>query len=211
MRLAVLGATGGIGNHLIAQALDTGHEVVAVVRDPARLRTDRTPGLTVKIVESLQPESLIDAFTGADAVVSALGPRGGGRQTVLEDGARGALAAMDKVRIRRYVVVSADGAYANSGDGPILRRVVKPILQRALRDAYADVDAMEQLVRASDVDWTIVRPTRLVDTSLTGRYRTAVDKSVRRGLKISRADVAHAILGVLGDEDAVGHVVSVAY
>jgi putative NADH-flavin reductase len=210
MRITVIGATGGIGTEVTKQALAAGHEVVAPVRNPARMALAE-PALTVLPVDVLDPEQLLPAVEGADAVVSALGPRRGDHAEVLAPGARGAAAAMAKAGVRRLVIVSADGAYVNEGDDALTRLVLKPIVKRVFREHYRDVERMEVEVRASDLDWTIVRPTRLVDTPYTGRYRTAVDVSVRRAFSIARADVAHAILAALGDPATVRHMLSIAY
>lgn len=77
--------------------------------------------------------------------------------------------------------------------------------------SYADMARMEQVLRHSDADWTIVRPPRLTDGSLTGRYRTAVNHHLRVGRAISRGDLATAILDLLENPDTVRATVAVAY
>jgi putative NADH-flavin reductase len=210
MRITVIGATGGIGTEVTGQALAAGHEVVAPVRNPARIALAE-PALTVLPADVLNPEQLLPAVEGADAVVSALGPRSGDHDEVLTPGVRSAMTAMAKAGVRRLVIVSADGAYIDKGDDALARLMLKPIVKRVFREHYRDVEQMETLVRASDLDWTIVRPTRLVDRPYTGRYRTAVDVSVGRAFSIARADVAHAILTALGDPGTVRHMLSIAY
>jgi putative NADH-flavin reductase len=203
MRLTVIGATGGIGTEVVRQALDAGHEVTAAVRDPARMAVAAPDRLRVVQADVLDAEAVLPAVKGADAVVSALGPRRGGPATVVSDGARAALTAMDAAAVRRLVIVSANGAYDDPGDGLAARLVVKPILQRVLREGFADLHQMEDLVRARHTDWTIVRPPRLTNRPRTGRYRTAVDAHV--GTSIARADVADAILAALADPATIGH------
>ena len=76
-----------------------------------------------------------------------------------------------------------------------------------MRERYADLARMEDVLRASDLDWTIFRPPRLTNGRLTGAYRTAVGRNLRGGALISRADVAHAMLAAVGaarDEAAGG-------
>ncbi len=70
---------------------------------------------------------------------------------------------------------------------------------------------MEDAVRASDLDWTLVRPPRLVDKPLTGAYRTAINANLRRGMVISRADVAHLMLAAVDRPETVRAAVGVAY
>ena len=209
MRLTVFGATGGIGSEVVRQALGAGHEVVAVVRDPARLEMPGGRGLGVVTADVMDPAQIGPAVKGADAVVSALGPRPGGPVTVLTDGTRSILAAMEHAGVRRLVVVSASGFFIEPGEPFINRVIAKPLLQRVLRDNAADTRRMEAEIRASSTDWTLIRPPRLTSRPGRGRYRREIDRNV--GMSIARADVAHAILGALADPAAIGHAVGVGY
>jgi uncharacterized protein YbjT (DUF2867 family) len=92
-----------------------------------------------------------------------------------------------------------------------MRHVLSPPLKAAFRRPYADLALMEDLVRDSGLDWTIVRPPRLTDGPLTGRYRTAYGRNLHRGVRIARADVAHLMLAVLDRADAVKQTVGIAY
>ncbi|HEY3956932.1 MAG TPA: NAD(P)-binding oxidoreductase, partial [Streptosporangiaceae bacterium] len=149
-----------------------------------------------------------DAVAGRDAVVSALGHsrrpderRAAAHSPVCTDSARSITAAMRAVGTARLVVVSGSGPFTD-GDGPVMRFLAKPIAQRVLRDPFADLVAMEEVVRGSGLDWTILRPPRLTGKPLTGRYRTRRELNVRRGLALPRADLAHLILAVCGDPDS---------
>ena len=93
MRIAVLGATGGTGRHVVATALARGHDVVAVVRQAGVI--DPVPGLREVLWADLDDSSaLLDAFQGVDAVISALGGAAKGPTTVCTDGVRSAITAM---------------------------------------------------------------------------------------------------------------------
>jgi putative NADH-flavin reductase len=189
MRLALLGGTGRIGGLLLAQALESGHEVTALARNPGAL----TPaaGLTALGGDATDAEAVAATVEGADAVLSALGPRGAKAPTLLESAARNTVLAMSKAGARRLIWVSAAGAFVE--DDANMNAVVKFVLPKIFATQFADVRAMEQVIRASDVDWTLVRPTRLVNSGITGKYRIAPDYPPPGGRKISRADVAHFI------------------
>ena len=98
------------------------------------------------------------------------------------------------------------------GDGFIIRYLADPIVKRALRAHYADLARMEDVLRDSDsdLDWTIVRPPRLTDKPVTGRYRTAYGQNIRRGVFVSRADVAHYMLSVLDNPETFHRTVGIA-
>src|SRR6476660_9943863 len=87
MKLTILGATGATGTTLTSQALAAGHEVTAVVRDPARLAVP---------ADVMDPAAIAPAIDGADAVLSAVGPRGTGPTTVIQDSVHSIIQAMQK-------------------------------------------------------------------------------------------------------------------
>jgi uncharacterized protein YbjT (DUF2867 family) len=151
------------------------------------------PGrLTVTAGDSLDPGAVAEAVAGADAVLSALGPRGP-RSTrtpaLLARSAANLVAGMDRAGVRRLINVSAAGAFI-TGD-PDTGALIKAIIPRVFAASFADVREMEAAIRASDLSWTLVRPTRLVNHPATGRYRVRADYPPPGGRKISRADVAH--------------------
>jgi uncharacterized protein YbjT (DUF2867 family) len=97
------------------------------------------------------------------------------------------------------------------GDGFVMRHVLVPVVKRVLRAHYADTALMEDIVRDSGLEWTIVRPPRLLDKPLTGHYRTALDQNPRGGSSIARADVAHLMLAVLDQPAMRQRIVGIAY
>jgi uncharacterized protein YbjT (DUF2867 family) len=97
------------------------------------------------------------------------------------------------------------------GESFLNRRVLLPFIGALLRDVYADLAAMEDEIRRSATQWTVVRPPKLVDKPLTGEYRIAVGGNVPRGYAISRADTAHAMLAALDNPATLGQAVGVAY
>jgi uncharacterized protein YbjT (DUF2867 family) len=212
MKLTVFGATGGIGGHVVRQALDAGHKVTAVVRDPARFDVSH-PALEVATVPGLtDPEVLRPVLEGSDAVISGVGPRGRKDGPVASSTTRGMLRAMEASGVRRFVAVSAvPVGPVPEGESFVNRRILLPFISALLRDVYADLAEMEDEIRRSTTEWTVVRPPKLVDKPLTGTYRTCVGGNVPRGYAISRADVAHAMLAALDDPATLGQAVGVAY
>ncbi|MGW7365648.1 NAD(P)-dependent oxidoreductase [Streptomyces sp. NPDC054841] len=211
MQLTVFGASGGIGQEIVRQALAAGHQVTAVVRDPARL-TVTGEGLEISTPRFDDPEALRQAVAGRDVVFSGLGPRSTKQVGVASRLTRLVLQAMEAEGTRRFLAVSA----APLGPVPedetfFLRYIGTPLVSRALRKHYDDLRIMEADMRGSATDWTSVRPPRLTDAPLTGHYRTAIGTNLRGGGKISRADVAHAMLAMADDPATVKQAVAVAY
>ncbi|MER6477802.1 NAD(P)-dependent oxidoreductase [Streptomyces filamentosus] len=212
MKLTVFGATGGIGQEIVRQALGAGHEVTAVVRDPARLAVTGER-LVVHRADLGDAEALRPAVAGRDAVLSGLGARSradavGGIAARLT---RPVLAAMEAEGVRRLVVVSAAPVGpAAAGEG-LLDKAVLAVVGSVLKDVYADLRVMESELAAGAADWTSVRPPRLTNGPLTGRYRTVVGGTPPRGRTLARADAAHAMLAALDDPSTVRQGVGVAY
>jgi uncharacterized protein YbjT (DUF2867 family) len=213
MKLTVFGATGRIGGQLVQQALDQGHQVTAVVRDPARFGPHSHPALEVARVPGLtDPDVLLPVLSGRDAALSGVGPRRRKDGPVASSTTRGILAALQLSGVRRFVAVSAAPVGpVPPGESWLNRRLLLPFIGALLRDTYADLAAMEEEIRGSGTEWTVVRPPKLVHKPLTGVYRTAVGANVPRGYRISVADVAHAMLAALQDPATVGQAVGVAY
>jgi putative NADH-flavin reductase len=212
LRLTVFGASGRIGKELVGQARQAGHQVTAVVRDASAL-SFRTEGVRLAVTPDLDdPGSLDDAVAGADAVVSALGPRRRSDAGVASRLTALVLAAMSRSGTTRLVVVSAAPLAPTPPDEPLLGRwVMMPLVRAILRANYADLREMEAAIARSATSWTVVRPPRLVDSPLTGRYRTAIDSNPPGARRIGRADVAHAMLAAMRDPALVDHVLGLAY
>jgi len=193
VKIVVLGAAGGIGRHVVAQALEAGHSVTAFLRDPGKLSL-RHERLAIVRGDVLDGETVRTAIVGHDAVVSALGVRDRAPTTLYSEGARNALTAMTAEGIRRYIAISASGFHRDENDPFLIRYVLKPIVSLLLNESYADLVRMESIIAESDRDWTIVVPPRLTDGPRTERYREELDVNVRNGQSISRADVADYIV-----------------
>jgi uncharacterized protein YbjT (DUF2867 family) len=91
-----------------------------------------------------------------------------------------------------------------------MRNLFAPMTKAALREPYADLALMEDVIRDSGLDWTIARPPRLTDKPLRGTYRMAYGRNLRGGFLISRADVAHLMLHVLQEPETIGQTVGIA-
>jgi putative NADH-flavin reductase len=207
MQIAILGATGGIGGHVLSWALEAGYPVRALARSPQALAP--APGLTITRGDALDADAVAKVIDGADAVVSALGPHGAKAAGLLAGAAANTVAAMQKTGARRLVCVSAAGAYITAD--PHTNWLVKMILPRVLARQFADTRQMEDVIRAAELDWTLVRASRLTNRPGTGRYRVSPDYPPPGGWKISRADVAHFIAAVLTGDGWVRAAPALAY
>ena len=209
MKLTIFGATGATGTSLVQQALTAGHEVTAVVRDPARLAIPAHRRLQVVTADVLDPAAISPAVDGADAVISAVGP-GTGASTLRQDSTRSIIQAMQKTGTRRLLTVSGS-VVADEGESPFMRYLLKPLARRTfLRYVCADMRHAEDEIHDSNLDWTILRPPSLTDKAARGTYRTATDRNLPHGFSISRADLAACMLTLLDDPATVHRHVAIA-
>src|SRR5215475_7402919 len=129
MKLTIFGATGATGTTLTTQALAACHDVTAVVRDASRLTIPDHARLHVVTADVMDPASISPAIDGADAVISAVGPRLSGPTTVIRDSVRSIIQAMEKTGTRRFVEVSGS-IVADEGESLYMRFLVKPLARR---------------------------------------------------------------------------------
>jgi putative NADH-flavin reductase len=195
----------------VRQALDAGHKVTAVVRDPSRFDMSH-PALEVAVVPGLtDPEVLRPVLEASDAAISGVGPRGRKDGPIASSTTRGILRAMEASGVRRFVAVSAvPVGPVPKGESFVNRRILLPFISAFARDVYVDLAEMEDEIRRSTTEWTIVRPPKLVNKPLSGKYRTIVGGNVPRGYTISRADVAHLMLRVLEQPETIKQVIGIA-
>jgi uncharacterized protein YbjT (DUF2867 family) len=155
----------------------------------------------------LDPAAVRKAIQGRDAVIVALGD--GRRGGVREAGTRAVVEAMTDLGVRRLVCQSTLGAGDSRGNLDLIWKHV--MFGLLLRRAYADHQRQEDVVRASTLDWTILRPAAFTDGPATGRYLHGFGPDDRSTtLKISRADVAHALLRQVSDPAGVGRAIAVS-
>jgi putative NADH-flavin reductase len=224
MKITIIAATGGVGQQLLRQALGAGDDVTAVARNPGKIPPALRSEARIVTADLAEPDpaALESAIAGGDAVVSGLGPSSSSDAGVAATGTKAIVAAMQATGVRRLVVVSAAplGTVSSRhrpsppkhdpGDGFFMRHLGAPLARTLFAKVYADLAEMEDLLRDSGLDWTVVRPPRLTDKPLTGRYRTAAGQNVRGGWQVSRAGVAHLMLAVLDRPGTIGEVIGVA-
>ncbi|ATX82401.1 Putative NADH-flavin reductase [Mariprofundus ferrinatatus] len=196
MKILIIGASRGIGLELVKQAIDAGHYVTALMRDKSvfddhphkRLKVRQGDIHTRKIVEG--------ACVGQDAVCITVGMVPSSKPVNLfSEGSRNVLSGMKRAGVKRLLAVTGIGAGDSEGHGGFLYdKVTRPVL---LKHLYDDKNRQEEIIRASDCDWTIIRPALLTRTAKTGNYRVLTDLTGVKAGKISRKDVAHFMLGEL--------------
>ena len=200
MKLFVMGATGRTGQEVVQQALARDHHVTGFVRSPenVRLKNER---LTVLKGNVMDENELFRAMQNHNAVVSTLGPREVFKpSSMLHDSALATTRAMNRSGVKRLVVLSAAAHFPG-----ILNRIASFIMRNHMRDSLA----MEAIVQASGLDWTIARPPRLTQEGYT-TYRSREDAAPRMGFSLSRKAVAAFMLDAIEQKKHFHKIVGIA-
>ncbi|MCU1476871.1 MAG: NAD-dependent epimerase [Subtercola sp.] len=235
MRLIVFGSNGPTGRLLVADALAAGHSVTAFTRHPADFDSTDSSGsapspaapegslgaavttggadarLTVIEGDVYDAASVERAVAGHDAVISTLGvPFGKQPITVYSVGLTAIIRAMQAQHVSRLVCVSSSAVDLTVGahGGFFFEKVLQPYFVNVMgKTLYTDMRAMEEIVRTSDVDWTIVRPSGLFETPGVTDYATA--ETFVKSKFTSRADLAACLLSQATSTEYIRKVVAV--
>ncbi|MFO0677018.1 MAG: NAD(P)H-binding protein [Polyangiaceae bacterium] len=190
MRLLVIGAHHGVGEHVVETARRRGFDVTEFAADV------------------LDAQAVSRAVSGHDAVVSTLGPRRDSPPALCSEGTRNVVDAMKAHGVRRLVqVTGAMIGHPRTRLGLVYRTIAAFVPKAQIEDRRTQ----ERLVVESGLAWTLVRPTRLTDGPPRGRWREGEDERVGAFASIARRDVASAIVSALEDEGTVGKSITLQY
>ena len=208
MKLVIFGATGTVGCQVVQQALEQGHSVTAFVRNLSKLNIQH-PQLSFAQGDVMDASVVEKAIQGQDAVICVLGSKNL-KSTIRSEGTQQIIQAMEKVGVRRLICQSTLGTGDSWNNLNFYWKYL--MFGFILRQVFADHELQEDLVRNSNLDWTIVRPSAFTDGPLTGDYRhnfPSTDRNIT--LQISRADVADFILKQLSDQSSLHQTPSLSY
>lgn len=191
MNILVFGACGKVGKKIIAQGLRNGHIVTAFIRNPDKLQM-WDDNLKVVKGDTLNHEDVEKAVIGQDVVVNTISNKtllsSKNTSSIYSNSIKNIVTSMRKHGVRRLISITfcntAGQLFAFSG------LISKPLWRRL----FIDISRHEDIIKASDLDWTIVRPARLVNSPKTGKYRIGPSVKVKITSKISRADLADFVV-----------------
>jgi putative NADH-flavin reductase len=203
MNLAIFGATGGTGRQLVEQALEEGHTVTVLVRNPAAfpIQHERLSLVQGDVRDRARVETVV---AGQDAILSALGTNQRGLVSICTDGVERMLTAMHSSQVRRLLVVSAYGVAESQH-----RNLYNLLVWTSKKEKMLDKERMEKLLEHSDVQWTLIRPPALTNGPRTQHYHTGTDLRISATSHISRADVADFMLRSIDDTSTVGKALTI--
>ncbi len=211
MKIALFGATGGTGLEFIKQSEDFSHDITAFVRSPEKLK-EKFPHLKTVKASIDDFETLKKTVVGYDIIISLVGIPGilqaRNPNALYERTANSLTKLAAENNIKRLIVVTSGGVVEAENEPWFFKYLLKPLF---LNKMYADMRVMENTVKNSSVDYTIVRPPFLTNGKLTKQYRVVLDTWFKDDKNLSRADLAHYLLHCLNDTTILRRVVGVSY
>ncbi len=202
MNVTVFGATGAIGQLVVTELLTAGHSVTAYARNPAKVPSSWPEDVRVIIGEITDPDAIDSAVTGADAVVSALGPSMDRKATGLPlvDGTRLIIEAMHRHGVKRYIG-NGTPSIIDQRDKPNAQQKLVGFMGRTmLPRAYKELMGMTDIITTSGVNWTIVRFSAPKDGPKKGITRYGFFGTDKIGMAVTRADIAAFTAAQLTDD-----------
>jgi putative NADH-flavin reductase len=211
MKVVIFGATGFSGKAILREALSQGHQVTVLVRNAKAV----VPQPQLHIVEGnvLDPAVVDAVLLGQEAVIQCLGVggKGDGKPTTFVSTANQVIMdAMKKNQVPRLIAMSIAGAGDSLAFTPwIFRKVVLPFFMKWLQVLIDDKNRMEPMIKATQLQWTIVRCAGILDKPSRGKVTTTLDG---KGLKFSITlhDMARFIVGQVTDKQFVKKCVSIS-
>jgi len=197
MKTIIFGATGSVGRLAVTKMLEDGHQVTAFARNPGRLARNHQ-NLSLYAGDATNKDAVASAIAGHDAVIITLGAGSSRKSTIRSEGTMNIIQAMQDHGVQRLICQSTLGAHESwSNLNFFWKRIMFGLL---LRPVFHDHELQENLVRASGLNWTIVRPGAFIDGPVTNAFKEdfpSTDRSLN--LKISRADIAVFLSRQLSD------------
>jgi len=192
MNITIIGASAGIGLEAVKRGLDRNHSITTLSRSDIEIEGKKS--LKVILGDATNKADLLSSIQNADAIIVTLGTgKNMNATTLFSDFAQLIIEIHRENKIDSpFIFVTGFGAGESKNYVPWL---VKMFLKYFLKDVYADKTKMEEIITNSDLNWTVVRPGRLLDKELTEKYR--IENKLFKGIKISginRADVADFLI-----------------
>jgi len=207
-KIIIFGATGGTGQELVKQGLESNYNVTAFVRSPQKL-TIKDKNLTLVQGDVLNADDVKHAIEDQDVVLCSLGMPASDKSTLRADGTANIIKAMEENGTQRLICQTSLGFGDSAEVLPWhMKYLIVPFI---LKNAFKDHELQEANIEASPLQWTIVRPGNMTNGKKTGHYQIDFEPTAKIKLKISRADVAEFMLKQIEVDQFLNKKVGISY
>lgn len=199
MKITIFGSTGGTGQHLVRKALERGHEVIAFARTPSKLEVQHSD-LSIIEGDIRNPEQVSFAVRDANAVINAIGPTPKSPNNLMEKAAENIVSGMQEFGVKRLIWSTGAGVEAPQDEPTLMHKAISFLLKLVSKDVLENSLRGAEIVRNSDLEWTIARAPMLTNEERKGEYRASFVGS-DFGRTLSRENYAEFMLDLAeGDE-----------
>ncbi|MFW5714486.1 MAG: NAD(P)-dependent oxidoreductase [Brevefilum sp.] len=204
MKITIFGSTGGTGQQLVRKALERGHEVTAFARTPSKLEAQHSD-LSIVEGDVREPETVSLAIRDADAVINAIGPAPNTPDDLMKKAAGNIISGMQEHGVNRLIWSTGAGVEAPQDEPTLMHKVISFLLKMFSKDILENSLRGAEIVKNSDLDWTIARAPMLTDEDQKGGYQVSyVGPDLRRTL--SRANYAEFMLDLAESDEWIGEM-----
>ena len=204
MKIIVFGANGKTGQKVIEQAIESGLEVTAFVRNAESMKI-QSEKLHIVVGQAMNYDDVKNAMSGHDAVISCIGGPGTKVSTTITDITKNIVKAMNETGVKRIAQIASAGIHGELKG--FIGKIISYMLKNTLKDHKGAYDALQH----GGVDYTLARPVSLTEGAYTGVYRESNNSVPDKGMSISRSDVASFLLKVIQDDSYIGKSVGLSY
>jgi putative NADH-flavin reductase len=192
MNITIIGASAGIGLETVKRGLNRNHSLTTLSR--SKIEIEEKKSFNMILGDATNKADLINSIQQADAIIVTLGTGRNMKATTLFSDFAKLIVEINREKKMDvpFIFVTGFGAGESKNYVPWM---VKLFLKYLLKDVYADKTKMEEIITNSDLNWTVVRPGRLLDKELTEKYR--IENTLFKGINIggiNRADVADFLI-----------------
>ncbi len=192
MKITIFGSTGGTGQHIVRKALERGHQAVAFARTPSKLEVQHCD-LTVVEGDVQDPKQVAAAIQGADAVINAIGPTPGSPDGLMEKAAENIVAGMQEHGVNRLIWSTGAGVEAPQDEPTFMHKAISFLLKLLSKDVLENSLRGAEIIKNSDLDWTIARAPMLTDQARAAGYKASF-VGPEMGRTLSRENFAEFML-----------------
>ena len=192
MNITIIGASAGIGLETLKRGLDRNHSITTLSR--SEIEIDQNKSLNMILGDATNKADLLNSIQNADALIITLGTGKNMKPTTLFSDFAKLIVEIHRENKIDIPVIFVTGFGAGESKNYV-SWLVKMFLKYLLKDVYADKTKMEEIITNSGLNWTVVRPGRLLDRALTEKYR--IENKLFKGINIggiNRADVADFLI-----------------
>jgi putative NADH-flavin reductase len=212
MKIALIGATGTIGQRILKEAISRGHAVTAILRDPAKLAT-ADPKIKTVVGSVLDSKDIARAVTGSDIVVSAFGP-GTGDPAALVAAAKALIAGLREAHVKRLLIVGGAGSLEVAPGIQLVDTDAIPAAWKPLVLAHRNALDVYKAT-ANDLDWSYLSPAAMISPGQrTGKFRLGGDQLLKDPQGQSRISTEDFAVAIIDEAESPKHVrkrFSIAY